>query len=100
MIEVTIKVDSVNYADLAELLLPMLSDRLPKDGLMGRLLNSPERAEKLVKEILGRMTQEQKDELLVKYLNQNSGKAMTELEKAAARNGVSLKLRDISAKKL
>lgn len=100
MIEVTIKVDSVNYADLAELLLPMLSDRLPKDGLMGRLLNSPERAEKLVKEILGRMTQEQKDELLVKYINQNSVKAMTELEKAAARNGVSLKLRDISAKKL
>jgi len=93
-------VDSVNYADLAELLLPMLSDRLPKDGLMGRLLNSPERAEKLVKEILGRMSQEQKDELLVKYINQNSVKAMTELEKAASRSGVSLKLRDIGAKKL
>ena len=100
MIELTIKVDSINYADLAELLLPMLSDRLPKDGLMGRLLNSPERAEKLVKEILGRMSQEQKDELLVKYINQNSVKAMTELEKAASRSGVSLKLRDISAKKL
>jgi|GEM_PF-3688041 len=100
MIELTIKVDSVNYADLAELLLPMLSDRLPKDGLMGRLLNSPERAEKLVKEILGRMSQEQKDELLVKYINQNSVKAMTELEKAASRSGVSLKLRDIGAKKL
>ena len=100
MIELTIKVDSVNYSDLAELLLPMLSDRLPKDGLMGRLLNSPERAEKLVKELLGRMTQEQKDELLVKYINQNRFKAMDKLEEAAARNGVSMKLRDISAKKL
>ena len=100
MIELTIRVDSINYTDLAELLLPMLSDRLPKDGLMGRLLNSPERAEKLVKEILGRMSQEQKDELLVKYINQNSVKAMTELEKAASRSGVSLKLRDIGAKKL
>jgi len=100
MIELTIKVDHIDYNDLAELLLPMLSDRLPKDGLMGRLLNSPERAEKLVKEILGRMSQEQKDELLVKYINQNSVKAMTELEKAASRSGVSLKLRDIGAKKL
>ena len=100
MIELTIRVDSINYTDLAELLLPMLSDRLPKDGLMGRLLNSPERSEKLVKEILGRMSQEQKDELLVKYINQNSVKAMTELEKAASRSGVSLKLRDIGAKKL
>ena len=67
MIELTIKVDSVNYSDLAELLLPMLSDRLPKGGLVGRLMNSPERTEKLVKEILSRMSQDQKDELLVKY---------------------------------
>ena len=52
MIELTIRVDSINYNDLAELLLPMLSDRLPKDGLMGRLLNSPERAESLLKEKL------------------------------------------------
>ena len=64
MIELTIKVDSVNYSDLAELLLPMLSDRLPKDGLVGRLMNSPERTEKLVKEILSRMSQDQKDELI------------------------------------
>ena len=100
MIELTIRVDSINYTDLAELLLPMLSDRLPKDGLMGRLLNSPERAESLVKEILGRMSQEQKDELLVKYINQNSYKAMDKLEDAAARNGVSMKLGKISAKTL
>ena len=100
MIELTIRVDSINYTDLAELLLPMLSDRLPKDGLMGRLLNSPERAESLVKEILGRMSQEQKDELLVKYINQNSYKAMDKLEDAAARNGVSMKPGKISAKTL
>ena len=100
MIELTIRVDSINYTDLAELLLPMLSDRLPKDGLMGRLLNSPERAESLLKEILGRMSQEQKDELLVKYINQNSFKAMDKLENMAARNGVSMKLGKISAKKL
>ncbi|MBR6521114.1 MAG: hypothetical protein IKT47_00430 [Oscillospiraceae bacterium] len=100
MIELTIRVDSINYTDLSELLLPMLSDRLPKDGLMGRLLNSPERAESLVKEILGRMSQEQKDELLVKYINQNSDKAMDKLEDMAARNGVSMKLGKISAKTL
>ena len=100
MIELTIKVDSVNYSDLAELLLPMLSDRLPKDGLVGRLMNSPERTEKLVKEILSRMSQDQKDELLVKYINQNSTKAMGKLEDMAARNGVSMKLGKISAKKL
>ena len=46
------------------------------------------------------MSQDQKDELLVKYINQNSAKAMDKLENMAARNGVSMKLGKISAKKL
>ena len=100
MIELTIKVDAINYNDLAELLLPMLSDQLPKDGLMGKLLHSPERAEGLVKELLERMSQAQKDELLVKYINRNSNKAMDKLEEMAAKNGVSIKLSSVSAKTL
>ena len=100
MIELTIQVDHIDYADLAELLLPMLADQLPKDGLAGRLLRSPDKAQALVKELLNRMPQHQKDELLTKYVNQNSGKAIAKLEEMAAKNGVSMKLRDISAKTL
>jgi len=100
MIELTIKVDNINYTDLAELLLPMLSDQLPKDGLMGRLLRDPKKAQGLVIELLNRMPQAQKDELLVKYINQNSGKAMAKLEDMAAKNGVYMKLRDVHAKTL
>ena len=100
MIELTIKVEHIDYNDLAELLLPLLMDQLPKDGLAGRLLRSPEKAQGLVKELLSRMPQSQKDELLAKYINQNSGKAMDKLEEMAAKNGVSLKLRDVSAKTL
>lgn len=100
MIELTIKVEHIDYNDLAELLLPLLTDQLPKDGLAGRLLRSPEKAQGLVKELLNRMPQSQKDELLAKYINQNSGKAMEKLEEMAAKNGVSMKLRDVSAKTL
>lgn len=100
MIELTIRVDHIDYNDLAELLLPMLSDQMPKDGLMGRLLRNPEKAQGLVMELLNRMPQSQKDELLVKYINQNSGKAMAKLEDMAAKNGVSMKLRDVHAKTL
>ncbi len=100
MIELTIKVDHIDYNDLAELLLPMLSDQLPKDGLMGRLLRDPKRAQGLINELLNKMPQHQKDELLVKYINQNSGKAMAKLENMAAQNGVSMRLRDVSAKTL
>ena len=100
MIELTIRVDHIDYNDLAELLLPMLSDQMPKDGLMGRLLRNPEKAQGLVMELLNRMPQSQKDELLVKYINQNSGKAIAKLEDMAAKNGVSMKLRDVRAKTL
>lgn len=100
MIELTVKVDYVNYNDLADLLLPMVEDKLPKDGLAGRLLKDPARAEALVKELLNRMSQKQKDELLIKYINQNSIKAMRTLEDMAAKNGVSMRLGDIRAKTL
>jgi len=100
MIELTVKLENINYNDLAELLLPMLSDQLPKDGLMGRLLQSPEKTHNLVIELLNRMPQSKKDELLVKYINQNSDKAIAKLEDTAARNGVSMKLSSVSAKKL
>ena len=100
MKELTIRVDHIDYNDLAELLLPMLSDQLPKDGLMGRLLRNPEKAQGLVMELLNRMPQSQKDELLVKYINQNSGKAIAKLEDMAAKTGVSMKLRDVRAKTL
>lgn len=100
MIELTIKIDHIDYNDLAELLLPMLMDQLPTDGLAGRLLRSPDKAQSLVRELLSRMPQSQKDELLVKYLNQNSGKVMGKLEQLTAKNGVSVKLNDVHAKTL
>ena len=100
MIELTIKVEHINYEDLADLLLPMLMEQVPKEGLAGYLLRSPDKTEALVKELLSRMPQSQRDELLVKYINRNSGKAMDKLEDMAAKNGVSIKLRDISAKTL
>lgn len=100
MIELTIKVEHINYEDLTDLLLPMLREQVPQEGLARYLLRSPDKTEALVKELLSRMPQSQRDELLVKYMNRNSGKAMDKLEDMAAKNGVSIKLRDISAKTL
>lgn len=98
MIELTIKVEQIDYNDLAELLLPLLSEQLPKSGLMGHLLRSPEKAQGLITELLARMPQKQKDELMARYINQNSSKAAAKLEEMAAKNGVSLKLSEVIAK--
>ena len=54
MIELTIKVEHINYEDLADLLLPMLMEQVPKEGLAGYLLRSPDKTEALVKELLSR----------------------------------------------
>lgn len=100
MIELTITLDHIDYNDLARLLLPMLEDKLSGEGLAGRLLLDPARTQALVKELLNRMSQKQKDELLVKYVNQNSSKAIGKLEDIAEKNGVTLRLSGISAKTL
>ncbi len=100
MIELTIKVDNIDYDSLAELLFPILMEQVPKDGLAGRLLNQPDKAHGVMKTILGRMSQQQRDELLVKYFQKNRGAAARRLEDVAARNGVNMHISDISAKTL
>lgn len=98
MIEITLKVDRVDYDALAELLLPALLGQMEQNSLGRIFVRSPEAAQGAAKKLLARLSQEKKDELLVKYLNQNRDKAEKALEEMAGRSGVSLRVCDISAK--
>ena len=98
MIEITLKVDRVDYDALAELLLPALLGQMEQNSLGRIFVRSPEAAQGAATKLLARLSQEKKDELLAKYLNQNRDKAEKALEEMAGRSGVSLRVCDISAK--
>ena len=71
MIEITLRVDEIDYDSLADLLLPAL---------------------------LERMSQEQKDALLTKFLSSNREKGAELLQNMAAQNGVKLRVTDLEAR--
>ena len=92
MIELKILVDDIDYNSLTELLVPLLAEKLEKDGkggiLGGVLSGNRNMAVSMARTLLNTMPQAKKDELLQK------GRAL------AAKNGVRLQLCDVAAKKI
>lgn len=96
MIELKLRLDKVDYDALAELLLPMLFEQMSEAAdapVWSRvLLRSQGMTERAAKAVLDRMSEEQKDALLVRYVNKNSPALCHLLEDMAARSGVHVKL--------
>lgn len=98
--EIKIKIDNVDYDALADLMMPMLIDHLSndKDDVVTRLmLLSQGFTESAVKKLLARMSQEKKDELLVKLINKNKPKIMGMLMDMAASKGIRVSVNDVEA---
>ena len=92
MIELKILVDDIDYNSLTELLVPLLAEKLEKEGkggiLGGVLSGNRGMAVSMARTLLNTMPQAKKDELLQK------GRAL------AAKNGIRLQLCDVAAKKI
>ena len=99
MIELTVKIDDVDYASLAELLLPALEKEAESADMLWAklLLLGKGMSVSAAQSILKRMPQEKKDALAVKYINSNSVEIARKLEMTAAKNGFSLSIREIDA---
>ena len=104
MLELKILIDDVDYNSLAELLVPLLAEKLEKDGkggiLGGVLAGNPEMAVSMARTLLNAMPQEKKDELVVQLITKNREKLLQKGRELAARNGVRLQLCDVAAKKI
>lgn len=100
--EIKINVDNIDYESLAELMMPMLLDHMSKDDedLMSRLmLLSQGFTSSTVKLILSRMSQERKDELLIRMINKNKPRIMKFISDMAESQGIRMDVVDVEANK-
>ncbi len=104
MLELKILIDDIDYNSVSELLVPLLAEKLEKDGkggiLGGVLAGNPEMAVSMARTLLSAMPQQKKDELVVQLVTKNRDKLLQKGRELAARHGVHLQLCDVSAKKL
>ena len=80
MLELRILVDDIDYDSIAEYLIPAVAEKLrreEKGGILGNVLaGNPDVAASVARTVLGTMSQEQKDQLLVQLVTKNREKLL------------------------
>ena len=80
MIELKVLIDDLNYDSIAEYLIPALAESMARDqkgGILGGVLaNNPDMLTSMARTLLGTLSQEKRDELLVQLLNKNREKLL------------------------
>ena len=103
MIELKILVDDIDYNSLTELLVPLLAEKLEKDGkggiLGGVLSGNRNMAVSMARTLLNTMPQAKKDELVVQLINKNRDKLLQKGRKVAADKGIRVQLCDLIARR-
>ena len=87
MLELRILVDNIDYDSIAEYLIPAVAEKLrreEKGGILGNVLaGNPDVAASVARTVLGTMSQEQKDQLLVQLVTKNREKLLDKGNRAA-----------------
>ena len=100
MLELKILIDDIDYNSVTELLVPLLAEKLEKDGKGGILGNvlagNTNMAVSMARTLLNTMPQEKKDELVVQLVTKNRDKLLQKGGELAAKNGVRLRLCDFT----
>ena len=98
MIEVTFRIESLDYTDKLDSQLPLVLEALSQSGNINPVLklacNTPEASSRIVKGILRTMSQDQKQRLATKIVNANREKLMQKLNDFAAGKGVDVHICD------
>ena len=101
MLELRILVDNIDYDSIAEYLIPVVAEKLrreDKGGILGSVLaGNPDMA---AGTLLGAMSQEQKDRLLVQLVTKNREKLLDKGNRAARDKGIGVQLCDVAVQKL
>ena len=101
MIEVTFRIESLDYTDKLDSQLPLVLEALSQSGNINPVLklacNTPEASSRIVKGILRTMSQDQKQRLATKIVNANREKLMRKLNEYAAGKGIDVHICDCAA---
>ena len=91
MLELRILVDDIDYDSIAEYLIPAVAEKLrreEKGGILGNVLaGNPDMAASVARTVLGTMSQEQKDQLLVQLVTKNREKLLDKGNQAVRSRG-------------
>lgn len=101
MIEVTFRIESLDYTDKLDSQLPLVLEALSQSGSINPVLklacNTPEASSRIVKGILRTMSQDQKQRLATKIVNANREKLMCKLNEYASGKGIDVHICDCAA---
>lgn len=101
MIEVTFRIESLDYTDKLDSQLPLVLEALSQSGSINPVLklacNTPEASSRIVKGILRTMSQDQKQRLATKIVNANREKLMRMLNEYASGKGIDVHICDCAA---
>lgn len=103
MIELKISLDSIDYSGIAELVMPLVRDKLADNGniLVRSIFENvnPDSMSHVLNSALNLLPQEQKDEITVSLFEKYKDKIVNILEQAACDRGVDLKVKELSIEK-
>ena len=103
MLELRILVDNIDYDSIAEYLIPVVAEKLrreDKGGILGSVLAGNPDMAGMARTLLGAMSQEQKDRLLVQLVTKNREKLLDKGNRAARDKGIGVQLCDVAVQKL
>ena len=104
MLELRILVDDIDYDSIAEYLIPAVAEKLrreEKGGILGNVLaGNPDMEASVARTVLGTMSQEQKDQLLVQLVTKNREKLLDKGNQAVRSRGIGVQLCDVAVRKL
>ena len=96
--EVKLKVNSINYGELAAKFLPMLSDKLAKEeGVIPQLLSKlAALSPGMAKGALNALPDETKDELVAYLINKNKQQILNGIARYMVEQGIDVEIEDLS----
>ena len=101
MLEIKLLVDEVDYDGLADLLLPIAADKLEeKGGLIGKVAGKKEWIGGKVHKLLQKWGREKTEEKAVELAMKKRELLMEKATAAAEKKGLTLKVCDISVRKI
>ena len=101
MIEVRILLDDIDYDALAELLLPLIAEKLEeKGGFMALLGRNKDGMAGVARHLLKTMSQEKRDEFLLQLLQEKKTLVLKKANEKAAQLRTGVRIADISASKV
>ena len=103
MIELKLIIEDVDYNSIADAMAPMIIEQMNNENMPGwvkmMLLGSGMNADGL-KKLMSRFSGKKLEAMAVSSLNKNGDKAAEFLENMAKKQGVNVKITDVSAKQL